>query len=88
MAIKGITMSKVTIFTIIAFVVALFSFFIYDYIEGTVQDTMIDATGQAVTDSPIDSASKTSILSTFTILKVAGFIGTIGGIALLVKKHF
>lgn len=81
-------MSKVTIFTIVAFVIALFSFFIYDYIEGTVQDTMIDATGQVVKDSPIDSASKVSILSTFTMLKVAGIIGTIGGIALLVKKHF
>lgn len=81
-------MGKVTIFTIIAFVIALFSFFIYDYIEGTVQDTMIDATGQVINASSIDSASIVSILSIFTMLKVVGFIGTIGGIVLLVKNHF
>ena len=81
-------MSKVTVFTIIAFIVALFSFLIYNYIEGTVQDTMIDATGQVIKDTNLDSASKSSLLDTFSTIKILGIFGMIGGLILLVKKFF
>jgi uncharacterized protein with PQ loop repeat len=44
-------MGKITIFSIIACVIALFSFLIYDYATGTVEDAMIDASGQVVKES-------------------------------------
>lgn len=81
-------MSKVTIFTIVAFVVALFGFLIYDYIEGTVQDTMLDVTGEVVKDTNLDNSSKSSLLDTFATIKLLGIIGTIGVLIVLVKKYF
>jgi len=81
-------MSKVTIFTIVAFFIALFSFLVYDYIEGTIQDTMVDVTGQVVKDTNIDDSSKGSLLGTLSTIKMIGIFGTIGGVILLIKKFF
>ena len=81
-------MSKVTIFTIVAFFIALFSFLVYDYIEGTIQDTMVDVTGQVVKDTNIDDSSKGSLLGTLSTIKMVGIFGTIGGVILLIKKYF
>jgi len=81
-------MSKVTIFTIVAFFIALFSFLVYDYIEGTIQDTMVDVTGQVVKDTNIDDSSKGSLLGTLSTIKMIGIFGTIGGVILLIKKYF
>ena len=81
-------MSKVTIFTIVAFFIALFSFLVYDYIEGTIQDTMVDVTGQVVKDTNIDDSSKGSLLGTLSTIKMVGIFGTIGGVILLIKKFF
>ena len=81
-------MSKVTIFTIVAFFIALFSFLVYDYIEGTIQDAMVDVTGQVVKDTNIDDSSKGSLLGTLSTIKMVGIFGTIGGVILLIKKFF
>ena len=81
-------MSKVTIFTIVAFFIALFSFLVYDYIEGTIQDAMVDVTGQVVKDTNIDDSSKGSLLGTLSTIKMVGIFGTIGGVILLIKKYF
>ena len=81
-------MSKVTIFTIVAFFIALFSFLVYDYIEGTIQDTMVDVTGQVVKDTNIDDSSKGSLLGTLSTIKMVGIFGMIGGVILLIKKYF
>ncbi|MBI2129190.1 hypothetical protein HYU07_03030 [Candidatus Woesearchaeota archaeon] len=81
-------MGKITIFGIIAFIVALSVFLLNNYIQGVAEDAMLDATGQVVKDSPIDQQTKTSILSTLTLYEIAGFFVFIGGIVFLVKKFF
>ena len=81
-------MSKVTIFTIVAFFIALFSFLVYDHIEGNIQDTMMDVTGQVVRETDIDDSSKSSLLGTLSMVKMVGIFGTIGGVILLIKRYF
>ena len=77
-----------TIFTVIAFAAALFSFLIYNYIEGTAQDAMIDVTAQVVKDSPMDNSYKNMMNSTLALINFVGVIAFFGGIFVLVKKYF
>ncbi len=81
-------MGKATIAAVITFSLALFGFLVYDSIEGAIQDTAIDMTGEAVKEAQMDTGIKASIISAFDLLKIVGIVGTIGGIALLAKKYF
>ena len=81
-------MRKLTIVAVITFSLALFGFLAYDSIEGAIQDTAMDMTGEAVKQAQIDSGIKESIISAFDLLKIVGIVGTIGGIAVLWKKYF
>lgn len=81
-------MRKVAIVTLITFSLALLGFLTYDYIEGAIQDTAMSMTGEAVKEAQIDNGIKESIISVFDLLKILGIVGTIGGIALLVKRYF
>lgn len=54
-------MGKIIIFGIIAFIVTFSVFLITNYIQGVAEDTILDAAGQVVKDSPIDQQAKNSI---------------------------
>jgi hypothetical protein len=68
-------------------VVALGTFLIYEYVQGIVTDTAIDASSQVVKESPIDERSKASMLSTLTLAKILGAIAVIVGIVAIIKKY-
>jgi len=76
-------MGKIIIFGIIAFIVTFSVFLITNYIQGVAEDTILDAAGQVVKDSPIDQQAKTSI-----IYEIAGFFAVVGEIIFLVKTFF
>ena len=81
-------MGKIIIFGIIAFIVTFSVFLITNYIQGVAEDTILDAAGQVVKDSPIDQQTKTSILSMLIIYEITGFFAVVGGIIFLVKKFY
>lgn len=81
-------MKALTITGAIAFIIAITIFLFQSHIEGIVEDSMMDATGDVVKESPIDETSKQGINSALWLFGFAGTIAFIGGLLAIFKKFF
>lgn len=80
-------MPKTIIFTFISLVIALTSFIAHEQIQGTMEDTATQITGQAIQQSQIETPVKEALLTSLSLFSLAGTVGTIGGIITIFKKY-
>jgi len=81
-------MSKITITLIVSFIVALAAFLIHSEINSTVQDSMLDATGNVVEESNLNEDAKSSMSGVWTLIGLASALSFIMGLLALIKKFF
>lgn len=72
----------------IAFILAITILVFHSYIEGIVEYSIIDVTGEVIKESPIDETSKQSINRALWLFGFAGTITFIGGLIVIFKKFF
>lgn len=81
-------MKILTIAGIIGFFVAISIFLFQGYIEGIIEDSMMNATGEVIKDSNLDEISKQSINIALVLFVFAGTITSIGGLIAKFKNFF